>query len=272
MPRNLYKVTGRGRAGAIFRQGRSITIDYDRTGSRGQVTLSTRYLDRGFGVDVPGDFTAEVDGEAETADEAASIWVTVARELSAIVSVGCNAAIAPLNVELAYEVTSGKTEREFLQRFYEADEVCLSSRIIRPDVISSFISSVAFSRHRERLLRAIAQYNEALLRWGLGNELLVVAHSWMGIEALKKACLRHELEKTAVPKEELAKSWGFTAAGGYMEVDSFLDMQARQRLVFRGDLEIHRAAKQVSDGFEHGFEDAGTLIPLARRVMIVVAQ
>jgi len=44
------------------------------------------------------------------------------------------------------------------------------------------------------------------------------------------------------------------------------------QLLFRDDTDAHRKAKQVSDSFEHGFEDAGNLRPVVRSVFETVAR
>jgi len=270
MPKKLYRITGRGTANVIFRLGDSISANYIRDGVHGRVSLATRYIECGFDVPVPGDFEATIEAEADTVEEAIT-WLTVGRELGSIVSLSANAAIEPLQGELAYEITPGRSEREHFQRFTPRDKGTFSSRKVPMDAAVALLSAIATHKQRDRLLRAITQYNEALLRWGLGNELLSVAHLWMGIEAIKKASLRHHLESRGTSKDQLADEWGFDP-NRYMKIDQFLDAEARVRLVFQGDALHHRIAREVSDSFEHGLENGGALFAKARETLLPTAQ
>ena len=281
MARNLYRITGRAPASVIFRGGESMLVNYVRDGITGRVVFSTRYMPAGLSAPLPGDFAVVIEAEADTVGEAVT-WVTVGRELASIISLAANAAIAPLKAELVYDITPGKKEREFFQRLEPADQGTLSSRIVPMDAARALLSAVGANAERDRLLRAIMQYNEALLRWELGTELLVIAHLWMGIEAITKSLLRLYLEEAGVTKEDLATEWGFDPKR-YMTLDHFVDAEARVRLTCLGDRLHHGIAKGVSDRFEHGLANGGqlfagasdTLIPIAsylRRAVFKVAQ
>lgn len=203
MKRNLYRVTGRAFANVIFLPGDSITANYVRDEVKGTLTLSTRYIERGFPVPIPGDFSVLINVEAASVEEAAT-WVTVGRELASIVSISANAAILPLQGELIYDVTPGKAEREHFQRFTRADEGTFSSRAVPMQAAVALLSAVATHHERDRIIRAITQYCEALQRWEIGNELPVVSHLWMGVEAIKTAYLRTHLEQRGiVPRQHL---------------------------------------------------------------------
>jgi hypothetical protein len=271
MNHNHYCVTGRAAASVIFRQDDSLTINYIRDGISGKLTFATRYLEAGFEVPVPGDLMVVVETEAETTLEAFT-WLTVGRELASIISIATNAAIAPIKGELAYDITPGKTERELFQRFMPGDEITLSSRTVPMDATLEVLELIANSKHRNRLVRAITQYNEALLRWELGNELLVVAHLWMGVEAITKAYVRLHLEQRGISESELATEWGFKPKGGYMQQESFLSAEARVRLVCQGDALHHKIARQVSDRFEHGLANGGALFGPARDALMPIAR
>ena len=101
MPSNLYCITGRSPASVIFRVGASLSVDYVRDGIVGRVTFTTRYLESGFEVPVPGDFAVVIEAESETFDEAVT-WITVGRELASIISLSANL-LSPQN-QLAMSV------------------------------------------------------------------------------------------------------------------------------------------------------------------------
>ena len=269
MARNLYRITGRAPASVIFRGGESMSVNYVRDGITGRVVFSTRYMPAGLSAPLPGDFAVVIEAEADTVGEAVT-WVTAGRELASVISLAANAAIAPLKAELVYDITPGKKEREFFQRLEPADQGTLSSRIVPMDAARALLSAVGANAERDRLLRAIMQYNEALLRWELGNELLVIAHLWMGIEAITKSLLRLYLEEPGVTKEDLAAEWGFDPKR-YMTLDHFLDAEARVRLTCLGDRLHHGIAKSVSDRFEHGLANGGQLFAGASDTLIPIA-
>jgi len=121
-------------------------------------------------------------------------------------------------------------------------------------------------------MRALGQYSVALGHWSPGSELLAVSHLFMGVaEAIKNACWRHAARVGNKSLGELATEWGYDPERG-MSREALLEEQARVRLVFGGDIPCHRKAKDISDAFEHGFENPGSLFDPAREVLIETAR
>jgi hypothetical protein len=214
----------------------------------------------------------DVIGEAETAEDAAAVFSNAGRDVAAFISLITNAAVAPVEPELVYEVTPGVTRRSFFQRFVPADAVTLSSRFIDLETIGPLVEGLLKlpDKDRDRLARTISQYSEALRYWRMGNEVLVISHLWMAVEALKRACWRQELARLSITQQQLAAEWGYDPSGSLREKE-FLDRVARKRLIFQDD-PIHAVAKNVSDAFEHGFQNAGTLYVPAREAMLPTAR
>lgn len=153
MKRNLYRVTGRAPASVIFRAGDSLTINYIRDAIPGRLTFSTRYLEVGYDVPVPGDLAVVGDVEAETTEEALT-WLTVGRELASIISLAANAAISPVKGELAYDITPRKRERELFSG---------SSRPIRaPTALAQFLSTQRWRSSKQSQSASIATGSFAL--------------------------------------------------------------------------------------------------------------
>jgi hypothetical protein len=190
--------------------------------------------------------------------------------MAIMVSLAANATIAPLEAELAYETTPGVEDREFFQRFVPDDEISYADRVVPIDATAALLSSIARHEQRDRIIRSISQYSEALQRWEHGNELLVLAHLFMGVEAIKRACWRAEIKRRSITKEVLAAEWCFQS-DGRLKIDEFLDREARLRLVFKGDAKHHRIAKDVSDSFEHGFANGGDLFKPAASALVPAA-
>ena len=269
MTRNLYRITARAPSSVIFRKGEFITINYGDDNAV-RLHLSTRYLERGFSVPVPGDFAVVIEAESSSPNEAIT-WVTAGREIASIISLAANAAINPLEGELVYEITPGKEERDFFQRYVPPDQGGTSSRLVPLDTTLALIQAVGHHEHRDRLLRATTQYTEALLRWAMGNELLVISHLWMGIEAVSKADLRLHLKKNNIREQELATQWGFNP-NGTMKLATFLETEARVNLTCQGDRDHYKIAKEVSDKFEHGLANGGALFSGARDALMPISR
>lgn len=267
LPPKTFTVTARAKSSAVFRRGDALGMDYNLEGRPLHLEMHTRR--KGEGGAFMGDLQVTAFAQADTPEEAAAL-VTRGREMAIIVSMAVNAAIGPLEPELVYETTEGVTERQFLQRFIPTDEMSYGDRVVPLDATAALLTKLAQHEHRDRAIRAISQYSEALLRWDQGNELLVLAHLFMGVEAIKKAAWRVEASRRGLSKEELAKEWGFDPAGR-IRIDEYLDRTARLRLVFKGDAQHHKIAKDVSDSFEHGFENAGNLYKVAASALLPAA-
>lgn len=207
MPTNLYRITGRAHVSVIFRIGDSLVSKYIRDGVSSDIILSTRYIESHSDVPVPGDFSVVIEAESETVEDAMT-WITVGRELASIISLGANAAIEPLQGELIYDITPNHQEREFFQRFIPGDDMTISSRTVPIDATAALMTAFAMHGQRDRLLRAVMQYTQALLYWELGNELPAVAHLWMGVGAIKNPTSVNNLNDEQSPGRNLVVNRG----------------------------------------------------------------
>jgi len=147
----------------------------------------------------------------------------------------------------------------------------MTSRFVDVPRTAALIGAVETSKEKHRLIRAISQYSEALKSWRPGAELLAVSHLFMGVESLKKAAWRHLVSAQGISARQLGAQWGFDE-NGRMNLDTFLDAEARVRLIFSANQECHQLAKYVSDHFEHGFSNAGELHTKARNCVIPTAR
>jgi hypothetical protein len=211
-------------------------------------------------VQAPGDLWFDAAGSAIDIPDAGARFTDFARDVAAVIALVSNAATAPLEPELIFEIGSGLVERDYFQRWLEPDKVAGTSRFIDAGATSSVIGAVAAHPDRDRLVRAISQYSQALGWCRTGYELLAMAHLFMGAESLKKAAWQHLLATSGSSADQLAREWGFKD-NGRESLEQFLDQQARVRLVFKNDSGCHKAAKHVSDHFEHSFSNAASCIP-----------
>ena len=266
-PMKHYVITARAQASVAFPVGQSLAMDYGFPGRVLHLEMHTRR--KGEDGAYMGDLQVTGRTLAESIEEAAAL-VTRGREMAIMVALATNCAISPLEAELVYEVTPDTDEREFFQRFVPDDQISYADRVVPMDATSALLSCIAQHSHRDRLVRAISQYSEALSRWENGSELLSLSHLFMGVEAIKKACWRNYAIEHKMAKEEIANQWGFKD-GGRLTIDDFLDQEARIRLVFKNDRKHHRIAKDTSDSFEHGFANGGGLFKAAAASLVPTA-
>lgn len=253
-----FRVLVRGASSALFPEGQTLEVDYALDGKAIKLRILTRYLDLGFAARAPGDLMIDAVGEADDVESAAASFTNAGRTIAAVIALAANAAIVPLEAEIIYETTKGAPRRAFFQRFVPADKVALTSRFIDVQGTLTLIEALAKDPERDRVYRAVAQYYEALQNWKAGNELLVMSHLFMGAEALKKALWRKKSAFEIKTKDQLATEWDYKP-DGRLQIDEFLDREARLRLIFENDSDCHRKAKHVSDHFEHGFSNAPAL-------------
>jgi hypothetical protein len=267
-----FRMAARASAAALIRPGEELHVRYKLDGKDIDLTFRTRYLDLGFSDKVPGDLWVDAEGEADGLLDAARNFGNAARDIAAVIALAANAAVSEVDPEVVFESTSGiTTKRPYFQRYMAPDAFAMTSRFVDVPRTVALISAVEASEEKNRLIRAISQYSEALKSWRLGAELLAVSHLFMGVEALKRAAWRHLALVQSISDTTLGAQWGFDE-NGQMKLHNFLDAEARVRLIFSGDQECHRLAKYVSDHFEHGFSNAGNLHPKARNCVIPTAR
>ncbi len=265
-----FRVIARAPASTLIRPDHQIGVSVGLDGQPLSVAFRTRYLERGYSSPAPGDLLLDAEGIASDLQAAARAFSNLGREIAAVISLSANAWIAPLEPEVVYETTPGLARREYFQRYLPPDEVAQTSRFVDTAATAEIVSALDRNAERDRLIRSIAQYSEALRNWRTGSELLALAHIYMGIEAITVARLRHELAKAEKDRQQLAMEWCFRD-DGHQKIDAFLNSQTRERLVFKGDSESYQVAKEVSDHLEHGLSNAGRLVEKAGNAVIPTA-
>ena len=230
-------------------------------GSTGPVDVifRTRYANEGLESPVPRELWIEVRGKGPSLNEAVTALAGMAASLLPVLALVTNAAIHDPVVHLAYEDTPGVSQWEFFQAFVP-DEKGFPFVGRRVDSAAVIALLHAIGRHpgRERIERAMGQYQFALLHWVHGQETLALAHLFIGMEALTKVFLRRECDRRGLTDEELAASF---------EIEKkHLDPYIRSTLLFKGNNTCLKRAKEASDGFEHGFLDYNRIHTLAMEV------
>ncbi len=215
----------------------------------GEATMSirTRYTDLGDKGAVPRELWFEIYLPAPSLGDAMREAGDKAGTICALLALTANAAIDLVNLEIAFDASPDRLEHEFWQQLL-ADESG-PPRLLREPEAQDFISVLtAFHSYpgRSRLIRAIAQYLEALRNAEPGREVLSLAHMWMAMEALTPLARSEQIQQ-AGSRELLLQMWGVEL--------KVLDAEVRRRVLFQGDHSAYADAKKASDGFEHGYLD-----------------
>lgn len=258
--KSTFIIVMRGPAAVIFWQEENLRIE-KLPSKFGPLTVSyaTRWIKRSEKVVVPGQLWIEISGEGDNLENVMEIYANAALAAIPILALSANAAIGEAQIEVGFESTSGKPEREYFQSYIPPETGTVHiGRHIDVNLAVSVMDSISRNPEAERLLRAANQYRLALDSWKLGNESLSLAHLWMALEALTKVALRAECIKNKCTEAELVTSLGIERKQ--------LDATIRKTLILKGDEECYRKAKDASDGLEHGYLNFSTIREYARDV------
>ena len=275
MATKQYLIVAKAEASGNIRRGESLEVGI---GGNDKIVFFTRYVDVGFEVPIPRGIMAEIFCSASNIKEAAAKSANKAQGLLGAIGLCANAYFGHIEIELVFENSPGITRRDYFQSFIPASPLeVIPGRMINLRATSEFITAVDRHPCRQRLMRAIAQYHEALRNWSLGNEVTCVEHIFIGVENQKIVALRRHLAETGLSEMKLAEEWGFYKKGRQKKKcqffkkvrqteSEFLESEARRRLIFKEDRQCSKLARLVSDGFEHGYEEFGKLRSFASQV------
>lgn len=233
------------------------------------LVFRTRYADEGFSTAVPRELWIDARGAA-TAEasltEVISAYANAAAGFLPMIALSANAWVGDLEPKLAYDATPGSSERDYFQSFVPEVRGTLppTRRVVNPQVTVAMLSAIWEHQDRDRLVRAGAQYALALAHWYPGREIMTLAHLYIGMEALTPVVLKRELERQPLTAEELAASWGVENAK--------LGAEVRRRVLFRGDTETAKKARDARNGFTHSFLDFTKVRELAQDVTDATAR
>jgi hypothetical protein len=243
-----YFVVSRAHAGIRFGKDDALILRSFPSGC-GPVDILVRTRLRPaaeFGKSIPAGLVAEARGTAPTLNAALQEFSRAVQSVCPVLVFLANSPVEDMTPELGYGVGEGLTEREFFQQFLSEDPIPLiERRRLSSDLVVRVLAALGKHTEFERLHRALAQYYQALRNWQPGQEILALAHLWMGVEALTPVVLRRVLASEGVDRDGLAAKWSVAPRA--------IDAEVRKRLILNGDEEAYKKAKSASDGFEHGF-------------------
>jgi hypothetical protein len=268
----IYVMVARTQASAVFYPGTGLDFDYvPKDGPTFNVRFYTTF-DEAYDPPAPKYFCVEARGPGSSLRETGEKFANIALLFATIIALTVNADMGKLEPELIFDVTPGESEHEFLQSFVVGRPTdAVPGLPIDVDLVRAVAKAIEGHVDQSRLIRATAQYAEALASWGPGNEIKCLAHLYMGIEAVTRAVLREKLSRSGFTyDDELVAHWNLKVQEG-RSVGNELEHEVRRRLIFQGDIECARKARTASDAFEHGFLDFDEIRKPAREVILRTA-
>lgn len=252
-----YLTVLRASSAALLLDDEQFEINLSNPPSR--VRLRSRWRDQGLEHPVPIDLWVEISGESSSLDEAVRRHAPLARWAGSILAFVANAAVDPLEVELAYETTTGRTERDYLQVFVrEPSPIPRGGRVVPAHHLKPCFDAILGLGAIPRLQRTLFQYDLALRNWQLGGEYQALDHLWIAAENIVDHLLGLRVGDSD-PKE-FARALGITVerkrpGDPNPRWRPALRSWALRELVFEGDRNAYDAARTATDGYEHGFLD-----------------
>jgi len=216
---------------------------------------------KGFSKPVPRGLHIEVTGPSPDLETALNTFGSSAQMMLPILVITMNAPIGSPDLEIAFETTAGREERDYFQQFVREPRFSpIIPRKMNNSLILAVLGALERNPEHERLRRAMGYYAHALEQWrGPGTELVVLASIYMGMEAMTPVELRAELAARSLTAQQPADSWGIDL--------KLLDSTVRKRLLFENDQVTYEKAKKASDGFEHAYRPFPELHEDAKEVL-----
>jgi hypothetical protein len=205
---------------------------------------------------IPRELIIEVRGPAQSLDEAVTKFATIARPIATMAGFVANVRVGLLEVHLAYDCTPDHDTREFVETFLPDQTGAVGEgRLIRQHLMMpACMALLTLRRDSARVSRALRQYELALREWYLGGEWLALSRLYIAVETLTPAVIRKITTNRGISEEELAQSLDVaTDAPDRPRWRQILNERTREQIIFDGDSDTYKTAKDASDGLEHGY-------------------
>jgi hypothetical protein len=207
------------------------------------------------GKELPRELIIEVRGHTGSLEEATAKFAAVARPVATMAGFVANVRVGLLELHLAFDCTPSSEDREFLETFIPDERGVVSEgRIIRVHLMDATCRAfVTLATDGPRVGRALRQYELALREWYIGGEWLALNHLWIAAENLTKAVIRKIVTVRGTTEADLAEEYGVaTDDPERPRWKDLLGARVREKIIFANDTETYKAAKNASDGIEHG--------------------
>lgn len=255
---NEYRLRAVAESGCLFRPNGNLVVEIDSSYGPVRITYGTLKMEvNGFSKPIPNGVFAEVVGQAPNLDIAADHFLALADNVSVFLSLATNCGIKPFEWAYCIETSNPDDEQEYFVNKHKIEQVLpFGRRNVPREQVAELLMCFLNHPEQKRLRRAIANYHEMLIRCAPGQEMMSLAHIYIGIETLTVVARRGEFVKNNVKtNQELADLWG-------VDIKK-LDSEIRLRILFEGDEDTFKKAREASDGFEHGFKELDDIKAIA---------
>ena len=277
----VYMGMYRSNARFAVPDGGALIYGYLGQFGRSFTVIQTRHEDVD-GVRVPRELIYFCLSLAESREVAAPYLYQTAAHVHSICCLSANAGSTVIQETLFTEFPFAEWRRFTRQfPFSEIPTYPLGGRFVAREETLRLAGKIWEHAHRERLLLAISQYEEALRLWRPGSAPLLCLHLWMAAESITEVVLEKILAEKGCAIDELAdfykiphtqqskcKACGHeheqivvcpacSAVQPPTKNDRKYHVRARVRreVIFQGDKTTYDTIRNTSDGIEHG---AGT--------------
>ena len=132
-----------------------------------RMRLRTRWVDEGFEAPTPRELWIEALGPAPTLDEAIAKFSAAGRLLATLLAFCANTSVKTPEVHIAYDASSGCTERAFLEVFLPDERGHpREGRLAQTAEFSELFAKLYSSSESARISRALEHYQIALREAG----------------------------------------------------------------------------------------------------------
>ncbi len=265
----LYLVVARCPSAIRIAQDAALTLNYLRPDHPCDIQFYTRYILYGTGEPLPGDLIAEVRGSGEPFSDTITFLTNAAREMAIYLTISANAAVGELDVDVAYNIDQDVSEREFFQQVhFNNDQPPRQTRQVDVEATVKLMEAVDANPFKESLGRAVAHYSEALGSWRFGQEVGMIDHLWMGMEALRPAArARFFQDKELTDPADAVKARDLLGVPNTNQIEPGI----RLSFLFRGDIPTHEAAKNARSDIQHPKSNFSDIRTRARGVAVQTA-
>jgi len=212
-----------------------------------------------------------IEGSAPSIQEAIGEFAGIAQFVSTLVAFATNVHGGRVAAHVAYDASPDKQEREFRQFARSAERgLVREGRLVNKALALNLLTpQIVEHPDWKRIGRAIGHYELALRDWVIGGEALCLMHLFIAAEALSKAAVRARCGALGLTEKELAEKSGIaTDDPARPRWKDLLRAEMRREVLFCGDSAVHDAARDASDGLEHGFMDFSEIHDRARDVTL----
>ncbi|HZD60949.1 MAG TPA: hypothetical protein VE439_10930 [Anaerolineae bacterium] len=244
MDRRKFRVV-LGAESAIQVADRGEAIQMDITTDKDKVACVFRdIVSREFGVDTHIGTEAKVDVEAEDIDidKAIDRAAEVANGLMTFASFSSAAAILPFEKHLAYEITLGIADREFVQFIYDVGIPGRAKRKLPHDNFRWITDQVLDSEYQSLLGRGMRWYRKGLMET---DDLDRFSSLWFGLESLNEPLI----DKFSVPRQvEKCK------CGRERVIPTVVGVKHLMSKYTEGGGALYKRCRDLRAGLMHGYE------------------